>query len=278
MMRNPNLPFTEIGCSTIAFREFSLQAALEQIAALGFDFVDIGANAPFCGHFDFFSMGDDEIQQRIAWIRSYPVRVHSITTDIGSFNDPYTDSQRCHEAAARSLATAAALGATGLNVNNGKHVDRASHSLAESVAQVAPHLRRVSQEAQQLGLELYIEAPHKGGLIRTADEAIELIEAIDHPNASLIFDTDHHEAAGWGMEQAIERLREQIGHVHLRDSIQGANRYPLGSGHVDFRAAFAALERIGRPLSYALEFSNCGESLEEIAETLQKSVAYLDSI
>ncbi len=267
-----------LGCSTIAFRHFSLEAALKSIAELGFEYVDIGTMPGFCDHFNFFTATEEEEADFIRQVRASGLRVHTLTTQIGHYNAPDADREALLACAMRNLRVAKELGAYGVNVNNGAYRARETYPLEKDILIVASALREVAEEAHRLGLVMMIEAPHKGNLIRDADEAMRLVESIGHANAYLIFDSNHHEAAGWGMRRAVERFGDRIALVHLRDGRGRENCYPLGAGAIRFDDMFAALDEAGYKGRYHFEFTDAGATIEDNKTMLARSVDYLKQL
>lgn len=262
-------------CSTITFRRYSLPEALEGIRAAGMTSVDIGTLPGFCDHFNMFEADEEEEEAFVRLVQTSGLSVHAFTAHVGHFNLPNVDTDAGRRAASRNLRLAKRLGAYGVNVNCGAFRDRAQFPLAADMAVMANHIRLFSEEAAELGLALMIEAPHKGNLIRTADEAVELVQAVNHPNCGLIFDCNHHHAAGWSMPDAVRRVGHLIRLVHLRDAVKRDNIYPLGTGEIDFAAMFAALDEIGYEGRYSLEFTDAADTLEGNVHKVRESLEYL---
>lgn len=91
----------------------------------------------------------------------------------------------------------------------------------------------------------------------------------------LIYDCNHHHAAGWSPAKAIRRLgARSIGLVHRRDAVGSENRYPLGAGEIDFRSLIAVLEGQACPGRYSLEFTDAADSVEA-TKVLLRSIDHL---
>jgi D-psicose/D-tagatose/L-ribulose 3-epimerase len=268
----------QLSCSTIAFRQYSLNAALQAIAELGFEQADIGVMGGYCPHYNAFTAGRNEELEFIRTIAASGLKVRTFTATIGNFNDPSGDIESFLKAARHTLAVAAAVGASGVNVNNGLYRDRTAYPLIDDIHTVGKYLRIVAEEAGQSGLVLLIEAPHKGNLIRNADEAVLLAETINHENIKLVFDTNHHHASGWGIADAARTAGRKIGLVHLRDAVGRSNAYPLGSGEIDFVGMFNILQETGYSGDYSLEFTDAGRTVDEIKQVIQESVSYLETL
>lgn len=266
-----------LSCSTICFRQWPLPTALAAIRDLRFAGVDVGTLPGFCDHFDFVNAPSGAEHALHDAVAASGLRVFTFTTNIGEFNAPGADAERVLAAGRRNLRAAAALGAEAVVFNCGAWLDRREQPFSDGVARVAEGLRCLAPEAEALGVGLLIEAPHKSKLCRDVDEALALLERIGHPWARLIYDCNHHHAAGWSPADAIRRLgARSIGLVHLRDAVGTENRYPLGAGEIDFRTLIAVLEGDGYTGRYALEFTDAADSVAGTKDVLRRSVEFLD--
>lgn len=270
---------SRLSCSTICFRHDPLPDALAAIASLGFTHVDIGAMPGFCPHADFMAADVAAERALVGEVAAAGLRVHTFTVHLVHFNLPDVDLPDALEGGRRALRLAAELGAVGVNVNCGAWRDRAAYPLEPDVATVAAALRPLAVEAAARRVRLLIEAPHKGNLIRTPDEALALLAAIDHPAAALIHDVNHHHAAGWTPARAVAALGpERIGLVHLRDAIGRDNAYPLGAGEIDFAALGAALASAGYAGRCSFEFTDAAPTLAGNVDQLRRSLAFLATL
>ncbi len=273
-VRRPVPP--RLSCSTICFRQWPLPAALAAIRDLGFAGADVGTLPGFCDHFDFVNAPPGAERALHDAVAASGLRVFTFTTNIGEFNAPGADVERVLAAGRRNLRAAAALGAGAVVFNCGAWLDRREQPFSEGVARVAEGLRLLAPEAEALGVGLLIEAPHKAKLCRDVDEALALLGRIGHPWARLIYDCNHHHAAGWSPADAIHRLgARSIGLVHLRDAVGRENRYPLGAGEIDFRTLVEVLEGAGYSGRYSLEFTDAADSVEATKEVLLRSIDHL---
>jgi sugar phosphate isomerase/epimerase len=270
---------SRLSCSTICFRQFSLAESLAAIASLGFTHVDIGALPDFCPHFNLVAGNAADERAFIRVVHASGLQVHTFTSHLGHFNFPTVDQAAALEAGRRTLRVAAELGALGVNVNCGGYRDRLLYPFAADVEAVAQVIRPLADEAAAVGLRLMIEAPHKGNLIRTPDEALLLLSACGRPDVQLVYDVNHHHAAGWTPAHSVAQLgAARIGIVHLRDAIGRENRYPLGVGEIDFTAVFNALHEIGFAGRCSFEFTDAAPTLAGNVEQLRRSLDFLASL
>ena len=104
-------------------------------------------------------------------------------------------------------------------------------------------LRRCAAIAGDLGVNLLVEPinRYETNFINTAQDGIELIEAIGHPCVKLLLDTFHMNIEEIDPCITIRNAGTHLGYVHFADS----NRQAPGWGHINFPAIVEALAGIG---------------------------------
>ncbi|MBS3762813.1 MAG: sugar phosphate isomerase/epimerase [Planctomycetes bacterium] len=108
-------------------------------------------------------------------------------------------------------------------------------------------------------------------LLNSLADGLEICELAGNPEGlSIMADLFHMNIEEPDMAESIRLAGDKIVHVHLADS----TRTEPGSGHTDFRSAFAALKEIGYEGYMAFECGLTGEPLE----TLERSVGFLKNI
>jgi len=271
--------FSRLSCSTICFRNYSLDAALSAIKELGIQNVDIGAMPGFCPHFDFLEASQAEEEAFIQTLQNCGIKINSFTTLLGHPNASDADIDRMIEAGRRNIRVAVEVGARGIVFTGGKNRDRGKYPLIDDIEKMVQFLKPLVQECQEAGLVPMMETPHKGSLLRTPEEADLLWSALDSPWATPILDINHYEAVGWSAKQAVSHLSApRIGIIHLRDGVGRENRNPLGTGEIDFLGLFRALHAGGYRNLYSFEFSDSANTIEGDINCLQESINYLLSI
>jgi sugar phosphate isomerase/epimerase len=263
-----------LACSTICFRSAPIEVALEEIGRFGFEALDLAVIPGFCPHFDAARQNGAEREDFVALIRRSGFRAPTVTAVPGHFNAPEADFQLIAQAGRANLKLAALLGAEGLNVNCGLPIaDRSA--FRGHATQVAKGLKRIAQDAAEMGLRLNIEAPHRNGLCRTLDEAQWLMEAIDEENVHFLLDVTHVQAGGATPAEAVHAMAGRIGHVHLRDGRGEDIFFVPGDGEIDFRAFFQALEESGYQGHCAFELEGVGETMAERRASLERALQFV---
>jgi deoxyribonuclease-4 len=140
--------------------------------------------------------------------------------------------QRSVELAAAELRAAAAIEADGLVVHAGAG---GPGERAHAVRRAADAIRTVAEATDGPRVLLELTAGATGAVAATVSQAVELLDAVDHPRVGLCLDTCHLFAAGYPLDRPdrartpLEELRalgreEALGLVHANDS-----RDPRGS-------------------------------------------------
>jgi sugar phosphate isomerase/epimerase len=136
---------------------------------------------------------------------------------------------------AARLGAVVIVGLIGTSSLDGQPLDRARDSLASA-------LRVIAAEARALGVRIAVEPVNRyeSPLLRTVDDGLGLLAALDAENVGLLLDTFHMNIEEASMTDAIRQAGDRVFHVHVADS----NRWYPGAGHVDFSCILAALDDV----------------------------------
>lgn len=104
------------------------------------------------------------------------------------------------------------------------------------------NLYLLSEYASTLDITLGLEYLNRfeSYLVSSADELIELVNEIDHPNCKMMFDSFHANIEEKNLSAAIEKMGEKLVHVQLSEN----DRSTLGKGHINFHEIMKMLEKI----------------------------------
>lgn len=135
---------------------------------------------------------------------------------------------------------------------------------AEQHAQIArENLHRTADALAPHGVTVLIEPLTRGENgtypLETIEDALTVIDDVDHPSVRLLFDAYHLHNNGADVVRDVAVHADRIGHVQIADS---PGRGEPGSGHVDFPGFFAALERIGYDGFVGCEYRPTGPTAE----------------
>jgi sugar phosphate isomerase/epimerase len=116
----------------------------------------------------------------------------------------------------------------------------AGHSREQAVALAVDTFNRAKSIFADTGVKLCLEplAPAETDFIQTADEAVEILRKIDHPNFILHLDVKAMSSEPDPIPDVIRRHAKITGHFHAND----ANRRGPGFGDTDFTPIFQALK------------------------------------
>lgn len=105
------------------------------------------------------------------------------------------------------------------------------------------NLFALAEYAQQYGIVLGLEYLNRfeSYLVTSAEELIQLVDEVNHPNCKLMFDSFHANIEEQSLPAAIQKMGDRLVHVQLSENDRGV----LGKGHVDFKAILNTLDEIG---------------------------------
>jgi len=242
------------GCSTLAFRWHSLDVALNAIADLGFEYVDIGSIKSECEHLDPTSLSRTDISSLGDKLASLGLRLVALNICFGAYNDPCAEVRNRQVAWTKaSMDIARALDASIVTTSVGQELDWQPRQ--EALRLAIPRLRECANYGKERGVSLALEMPHKYSLARNMQETIGMIDLLsDIEGLGITLDTSQVIHGGDSVTEMVKHLGERIVHVHLRDARGRYTRVAPGRGEVDFNAFFTSAEEVGYRGVYAIEF------------------------
>ena len=133
--------------------------------------------------------------------------------------------------------------------------------------------KRCLPTAEEKGVTLCIEAlaPEETDFINTVDEALRMVDEIDHPRFKAILDVKAMSTEGKDIPEIIRRAEGRFGHVHAND----ANKLGPGFGDTDFRPIAKALRDTGYDGYVSVEVFDFSPGPVNIAK---KSLKYLNQV
>ncbi|MCQ8190258.1 sugar phosphate isomerase/epimerase family protein [Streptomyces rugosispiralis] len=268
-MSPPALP--RLSCSTITFRDRDLPRALETIAGLGFDRVDLGALAGLCEHVPPTGT-TAQLSAVAARVRAASLAVTGVNADPGSFNTR-TDHAGVRDAMFRLLDFCADAGSPRLVLTCGDPEDPGVPA-AEQLRRVAGGLEPVLDRAGDVGVELTVEAPHYLRLVNTLARTDALLAALA-PGITQAWDVSHVRAAGEDPAGLFPRFASRVATVHLRDALAGDIRRPMGLGDIDFPRVLRAVRTAGYRGPLVLELETHGSPFASKEEEVRSALSHL---
>ena len=132
---------------------------------------------------------------------------------------------------------------------------------------VYDRLRAIGENAAPSGIKVCLET--HPDLIHNGDIALETMQAVNHPNICVNFDTGNVYYYNRNVTAVgeVEKVIPHVGAVHLKDTNGGYRTWhfpALGEGVVDFKAVFQTLNAAGFYGPFTMELEGIeGEDLNE---------------
>ncbi|MHC1744076.1 MAG: sugar phosphate isomerase/epimerase family protein [Syntrophobacteraceae bacterium] len=242
--------------STNAFTRHSVFHAIERIAAIGYDGVEILADIPHCYPFSRRVLAVDRLKELIdrCSIRVANVNANTAVGYYGrEFWEPLFEPSLAHpdddlrrwriDYTTRCIDLARGLESPSISVTSGRMVPGVApnHSLEllkESLLRVLDHAER---QSVRVGIEY-----EPGLLVENGDELAELLDAVGSPLLGANLDLGHSHVLGEDPARVIETLAGKVFHIHMED-IKARKHYHLvpGEGDMDFGMLFRTLREHG---------------------------------
>ncbi len=216
-----------------------LEANLAEIAALGYDGVELAIRDP--------RQVDDEAL--VQMVDKYGLAVPAIGTGQAwgeeglSFTDPDPDVRRAAVERVKQHVPLAARWDAVIIIGLLRGVVRPGVSHEQAMSWLIAALKECATAAATAGVRLALEPinRYETSLINTVEEGLTLIEAVGADNLGLLLDTFHMNIEEPSIEGSIRKAGKRIFHFHVADS----NRWYPGAGHLDFASILSALAATG---------------------------------
>jgi fructoselysine 3-epimerase len=276
----------KLAFSTNAFTRFNLSAALNALAAVGYEGVEILADKPhwYPEHFD---QGEAEsIRQELARLKLAVSNVNANCT-FGYWKDappePFFEPSLISPAGVHradrirmiqnTLRFAKVIGAENISITSGRALPTMPPEAA--MRQLRESLMPVLELAEKLKIRVGIET-EPGLLIEWSTELRELIDRLGSKMLGANLDFGHAVVQGEDLPTIIKLLDGRIWNCHIED-LPGRKHYHLipGTGTIDWQDLRAALAAIGYDRFLTVELYTYPDRPVEAAE---QSLAYLSTI
>jgi sugar phosphate isomerase/epimerase len=247
--------------STNAFRLFPLDRAVRDIAALGFEGIELLADFPHAWPADIVAKPGSAGAIRdlfgaagltltnVNTYTAYAIGDDQRPTWIGSDDD--TALRR--EFTRQAIAMSALVGAPGLTVMPGGRLDVDGEAVTDERRAWAwqrfrNELQALAPAAAAAGVTLLIE-PEPGNVIERYTDFLTLIGELPESVREVVgmnLDVGHLVCAGDDVVEGIHACRDWIRHVHLEDIAHRRHVHlAVGDGEIDFVPILRALDGIG---------------------------------
>jgi sugar phosphate isomerase/epimerase len=260
------------GFSTNAFRQYDLDEAIEVLADVGYDGVELLFDQP---HLYPPEASDEEIEAVRETLDANDIAISNcnafMLTAIEDFHHPsFVEEDESYrrrriEYTLDSLDTAAALDAGHISIEPGGPVPE-GRSRDWAMDTFEEGLREVLARAEEVGVDVLVE-PEPDLLIETTGEFLELADRIDSPRMRCNFDAGHLFCVGEDPAEAIETLGPYSPHYHLEDipADRTHEHTQLGEGGMDIEGFLETLDDTDYDGFVTIELYPYEETAEETA-------------
>jgi hydroxypyruvate isomerase len=230
------------------FPDLPFRDRLAAVVAAGFDMVEFG----FPSHADLDALAAARIDLGLKIVnfnQDVPVWDRQ---NRGCLVDPARRGEFFHSLD-EAIAIAGRLGAQKIMLPAGVELDGLSHAAQREC--ILANLRAAAPMAERAGLLLTIEVlnptDNPGYFLTSSQEALEILQAVDHPHVKFQFDTYHLQMQEGHLPETIRAMAGWIGHFQFADY---PGRHEPGTGSIDFEAVLEAMQSIGYEGAIGLEY------------------------
>lgn len=274
--------------STNAFTGFSAYEAVDRIASIGYEGVEVLADRP---HLWAFGADEAEIEKIRSLGKRRRIKVSNINANTASGYEgermafsPFEPSLSSPDEKGRAwrveytkrcVDIAVRLGSENVSVTSGVLTDRLG--IAEAREIFKGSLFEVLEYASSKGVRIGIEY-EPGLLIGCARDLHSILEEVGSPWLGANLDLGHSHVLGEAPEEVLRLLADRIFHIHLED-IKGRIHFHLipGIGDMDFQRIFDELENICYAGYLTVELYTYAHMPEEAARRALKFLNGMDS-
>jgi sugar phosphate isomerase/epimerase len=248
---------TKLAFSTNAFKRYSLEDSIREIAKVGYSGVEILCDVP---HAYAPTFTDDQIKSLKKTLASYNMQISNLNAfTLYAIGDTYhpswiEDSREMRiEHTIECIRFAKKIGAKHLSTEPGGPLppSNSSQQQYQDTSRLEKifldGITRVAKTAEEEDIKVLIE-PEPGLLIETSRQFKNFItKIINSQYVRLNFDIGHFYCVNEDPAKVVYELSDYIEHFHLADISQTRihNHLIPGKGSIDFRSVFDAMDDIG---------------------------------
>jgi hydroxypyruvate isomerase len=214
---------------------------------------------------EFWSSEGKDLKRIASLSREFSLPVSSLSGDGPSFSLCDDSHRKGYIEYARSAIEAATLVGSPLIVLHSNALGEGG-VVMDSYAGVSEHrlymnmaltLSLLAPYAQEAGIKcvlepLNIHVDHRGNLLRTIADAVEVVQAVGSPSVQVLYDLYHMQIESGNLLSVFTQDKEHIGHIHIADN---PGRHEPGTGEINYRTVLAGLDKLGYEGVVAFELS-----------------------
>jgi len=235
----------KLGYSTWGMPKVPVDEALEHLARLGFDGVELTV---IPGYTTELSKLDSGERKRI---KEFLAKHHLILSAIAAHSSLLANDPETHAAnmarlkGAVDLAVELAQGEIMPAINTTPGGSPQEWSSVQDL--LIERTRELVEYAQPRGVTIAME-PHVGASIDTPEKMLQLLELVDSPFLKINFDISHFDIMGLTIEETVSALAPHTVHTHVKDQRGHVPNYEFlipGEGDFDYVEYLKAMQRYG---------------------------------
>ena len=189
----------KLGANSVLFGGFSMEAAFKQIAASGYDGVEVSAIDDMSEHLVL-----DRWQEIAPDVKRL---AQEYELELLAMEQPKRDADVMEKA----MQAAVEAGIPIINCGPGGKSDEPG-----SLQQTIDELGALTMMAEKYGIILCVKA-HVGASVYNTPTTLKVMEAISSPNFGIDMDPSHIHRANENPVEAIAAVISRVKHVHIRD-------------------------------------------------------------
>jgi D-psicose/D-tagatose/L-ribulose 3-epimerase len=215
----------------------SLFSVLEEIKAIGFDGVEVPIFNTNPSYWEIWAKKLDELGlERVA--------VTICGADFNQISPDATIRAKTLERNKLAVECATVLGAKMLTgpYHSALGVFTGQPATPTEWQWAVENLQTLAEHAYKYDITLGLEYLNRfeSYLVSCIDELIALVEAVNHPNCKLMFDTFHANIEEKNIGEAIKKCAKHLIHLQVSEN----DRSTVGKGNIDWAGVFSALKSI----------------------------------
>jgi sugar phosphate isomerase/epimerase len=241
----------KLAFSTNAFKRYSLEDSIHEIAHIGYTGVEILCDVPHAYPPIF---GEKQIRSLKNTLKRCDVQISNLNAfTLYAIGDVYHPSWIDDDREVRIQYTidcirlAKKIGATHLSIEPGGPLPKSSSTSAHQLERIFfDGLTRAARVAEQENIRLLVE-PEPFLLIENSGQFKRFMKTINSDYIRLNFDIGHFYCVNEDPAKLVHELSEYIEHFHLADIAGNRvhNHLIPGRGAIDFRPIFESIDAIG---------------------------------
>ncbi len=253
----------KLGFFTNAFKNFSLEYALDSLSELGYNGIELWCKGQHITPYDKAERVD-EIKKLLAerGLEIYALSAHlDFITASDELRAANIDKFKLVMDLARKFGVKKVVTASG-------YLDEVPSSERRGMdKRFYDSMVELGEYAKSKKMIIALE-PEPEKLLKTPSQAVELIEKIGIPVFRTVCDMSHAIALNMTPVEFIREMEEYLGHIHLDDAVYGQHPHKHlipGDGEIDYKEVFSYLEDIGYDDWISMELNQHTEKPKEAA-------------